>query len=182
MRLITRTPRTCRCPIEMVELLDGQHLQQCSANRIGEDLHLAPHPDRQPPHQVEGIPMPWTWMPTLAPTLESSASDNRPQRRPTHDIDIRWCDISTDGEGRLIARRWPQLRLCAAALRVDGLWSWWVWDLTADQDEGEKHIVARGVDDTVGLVAIAVDIYLDDLRTRQNSATSLTVLNLRNEA
>lgn len=181
------TSTTCKCPLEMVELLGGQHLKQCLANRIGRRRffigprrHLAPFTVApQPRHTVDGLAMPWTWTP--APDDDSVKPPVRVQNHNFKHccIDHAWCDMSSNGQGGYLARRWKDLRLCATATRVDGRWRWQVIDLTAGDDE--KNLVAAGVADALRSMIREVDVFIEDVRAARIDSTSWSLHDLRDE-
>jgi hypothetical protein len=179
---------TCKCPLELLELLGGQHLQQCRANRIGRRRffigprrHLAPFTVApQQRHTVDGVTMPWVWTP--APGDDTCVKP--PVRVQNHNfkhccIDHGWCDMSADGQGGFLARRWKDLRLCATAVRVDGSWRWQVIDLTAGDDE--KNLVAAGVERQLRVLIRTVGYYIEDVKALRINSTSWSLHDLRDE-
>jgi hypothetical protein len=174
----------CGCPVKTIQLLDGQHPYTCLADRLGEggapsnvmtiggvplswtEIHpVVVRP--QPPHQVDGVPMPWGWMPHPADELLGVAAATR----PIPDLDYRWCDLSEDGEGGWVARRWPELRVAGVALHLDGDWSWRLFDTHSGSDLAAGKSgnllaaldeVQAGVDQIVAHLAEAVSEQLAD--------------------
>lgn len=108
-----RAPRaSCRCPLATIQML-GEHPYSCSRNHTDKRLFTV---GPVPAHQVDGVAMPWAWLP--APEL------NPKWVAPSSDLARRWCDLSDLGDGSVIGRYWPADELLAQAWRSPAGWTW----------------------------------------------------------
>jgi hypothetical protein len=140
LRVPTGRRAACGCLVEALEYLDGQHAWYCNNpidnqggtrrfQRLGQDGPLTPH-------TVDEVPMPCASLGGV-------------------DLSIRWCDISAEHDGDLVARRFDDTFHYAMASRTASGWHWRLFFVPGEGDQ--MQVLAEG--DAEKAVAMIEDVW-----------------------